>query len=217
MSNPGLLLLLGSMPWLVGCANGTNSLPYDAWYLGFLARNYMEVWIETADAVDVNDHVFRRAMSGVAAINTPKDLKGNPSGWPAYPGMGKGKHVRGADLPRLIYVRWQSLVEPQTYEAYIPIPESTRQAMVKGEKTYCDFDGKWITDYRYMLTIGLAPGGVTKTWISGPCLLPIEVTRVEGTVVKEGPYGGTSSGRHRPLSDTSKAYVEKYGIPYGSW
>ena len=51
----------------------------------------------------------------------------------------------------------------------------------------------------------------------GACLKPIEVARVMGSVVKEGPYGGTSSGRHWPLSDTSKAYIEKYGIPYGSW
>ena len=42
----------------------------------------MEVWIETADAVDVHDHVFRRAMSGVAAINSPENLKGDPRGWP---------------------------------------------------------------------------------------------------------------------------------------
>ncbi|MGE8155193.1 DUF2931 family protein [Pseudomonas vancouverensis] len=217
MSKLRTILLLGALLGLSGCAKGFNRLPYDAWYLGLFAPNYMEVWIETADAVDVHDRVFRRAMSGVAAINTPKSLKPNSGGWPGYPGSGAGKHVRGADLPRLIYVRWQSLVEPQTYEAYIPIPEATRQAMVKGEKAYCSFDGKWITDYRYMLTVGLAPGGVTKTWIGGPCLPPVEVARVVGTVVKIGPYSGTSNGQHRPLSETSKAYIEKYGVPYGSW
>ncbi|CAI8763080.1 DUF2931 family protein [Pseudomonas sp. IT-P253] len=217
MNRLGKLSLLVLTLFLAGCTYSSNRLPYDAWYLGFFARNYMEVWIETADAVDIHDRVFRRAMSGVAAINTPKNLKGNPRGWPDVPAAGAGKHVLGAGLPRLIYVRWQSLVEPQTYEAYIPISEATRQAMIKGERVYCDFDGKWITDYRYMLTIGLAPGGVTKTWIGGPCLLPIEVARTVGTVVKEGPYDGTSGGRHRPLSETSKAYVEKYGVPYGSW
>ncbi|MGE8150504.1 DUF2931 family protein, partial [Pseudomonas vancouverensis] len=30
-------------------------------------------------------------------------------------------------------------------------------------------------------------------------------------------YSGTSNGQHRPLSETSKAYIEKYGVPYGSW
>ncbi|WP_287030657.1 DUF2931 family protein, partial [Pseudomonas sp. UBA6310] len=112
---------------LAGCVHGVGRpLPYEAWRLGFLAPNYMEVWIETADAVDIQGHVFRRAMSGVAAIRTPPHFKGKPAGWPVNPSWGKGKDVHGADLPRLIYVRWQSLVEPQTYEAYIEIPEVTR-------------------------------------------------------------------------------------------
>ena len=212
-----VMLAAGLMLWLSGCATGAHRLPYDSWRLGLFAPNYMEVWIETADAVDVQDRVFRRAMSGIAAINTPKDLKGDPRGWPQEPGAGKGKQVLGADLPRLIYVRWQSLVEPQTYEAYIVIPESTRQAMVKGENAFCQADAKWITDHRKMLTVGLAPGGIAKVWIMGPCLSAIDVARVQGTVVKLGPYGGTSGGQHRPLSVTSKAYIEKHGIPYGSW
>ncbi|MHC8316318.1 DUF2931 family protein [Pseudomonas sp. LB3P31] len=207
----GLSICLG------GCAYGTNSLPYDSWRLGLFAPDYMGVWIETADAVDVHDYVFRRAMSGVSSIHVPKNLKGDPRGWPERTGAGAGKHVIGADLPRLIYVRWQSLVEPQTYEAYIVIPEATRHLMVKGERTYCEADGKWITGYRNMLTIGLAPGGIAKVWVLGACLKPFDVTRVVGEVVKKGPYDGTSGGRHRPLSETSNAYVEKYGIPYGSW
>jgi hypothetical protein len=211
-------LLAFSLTWfLAGCATGANKLPYDAWFLGFFAPNYMEVWIETADAVDIRDRVFRRAMSGLAAIQTPRNLQGDPTGWPERPGGGTSKRVIGADLPRLIYVRWQSLVEPQTYEAYIVIPEATRQAMLKGERAYCRADDQWITDYRDMLSIGLAPGGIAKAWIRGPCLSPIEVTRVEGKVVKKGPYDGTSSGKHRPLSEASNAYIEKYGIPYGSW
>ncbi|WP_271408541.1 DUF2931 family protein [Pseudomonas sp. Q1-7] len=212
-----LMLAGGLMLWLAGCATGAHRLPYDSWRLGLFAPNYMEVWIETADAVDVQDRVFRRAMSGIAAINTPKDLKGDPRGWPEQPGAGAGKQVLGAGLPRLIYVRWQSLAEPQTYEAYIVIPEAIRQAMIKGEKTYCAFDGKWITDYRKMLTVGLAPGGIAKVWIMGPCLSAIDVGRVQGTVVKEGPYLGEASGYYRPPNEASRAYIEKHGIPYGSW
>ncbi len=132
--------------------------------------------------------------------------------------MGAGKYVRGAALPRLIYVRWQSLVEPQTYQAYLVIPEATRQAMVKGERAYCPATGTWKTDYREGLAIGLAPGGIAKAWIMGPCLSPIEVTRVQGEVVKKGPYGGQSGGAYAlPLKPVSKAYIEKHGIPYGSW
>lgn len=177
----------------------------------------MEVWIETADAVDVHDKVKRRAMSGVAAILTPPGNMGNPIGWPERPGVGAGKHVTGASLPRLIYVRWQSLAEPQTYEAYIPITADTRPQMVKPETAYCRGGSKPITDYRKALTIGLAPGGITKAWIMGPCLSPIEIARVKGEIYTKGPYDGTSGGKHRPLSDISKAYIDRHGIPLGSW
>ncbi|KMN09695.1 DUF2931 family protein [Pseudomonas helleri] len=213
-----LLWVCGVLGLMAGCAKGSNGLPYDGWRLGLFAPNYMEVWIETADAVDVRDRVFKRAMSGVAAIQTPKNLKGNPRGWPSYPGWGKGKYVYGAAVPRLIYVRWQSLVEPQTYEAYIVIPEAIQQAMVKPEKAFCAADAKWITGYRKGVTVGLAPGGIAKVWISGPCVSPIEVARVQGEIVKEGPSGGQTNGKYAlPLEPETKAYIEKYGVPYGSW
>ncbi len=209
-----ILLILAT----VGCAHSKeSSLPYDAWRLGFLAPNYMEVWIETADAVDVHDRVKRRAMSGVAAIHTPPGNSGDPSGWPERPGVGAGKRVTGISLPRLIYVRWQSLAEPQTYEAYIPITADTREQMIKAETAYCRGRSEPITDYRKALTIGLAPGGIAKAWILGPCLPPIEVARVKGDVYPDGPYNGLSGGKHRPLSDISKAYINQHGIPFGSW
>ncbi|WP_339527370.1 DUF2931 family protein [Pseudomonas sp. EL_65y_Pfl2_R96] len=205
-------LLLG------GCSLvDSRSLPYDAWRLGFSAPNYMEVWIETADVVDVQGQVYRRAMSGNSAIQTPPNNSGDPKGWPERPGWGKGKYVTGVDLPKKIYVRWQSLVEPQTYQVAIDIPESTRELMRKKEKVFCAFDGKWITDYREALVVGLAPGGIAKVWVLGPCLPPIEVTRVKAEIDPRGPYEGQSGGEYDTLSDISKAYVKKFGVPYGSW
>ena len=127
-----LVALLG------GCAFADHrSLPYDAWSLRFFSLDYMEVWIETADVVDINARVFRGAGSGIPASSYPRPLskgiparfKGDPKGWPKHPG-GKGRYVRDADLPRLVYVRWQSTAEPQTYEAYIKIPESARKTML---------------------------------------------------------------------------------------
>lgn len=213
-------LVLGLLALLLGaCAITDNkSMPYKAWRLGFGAPAYMEVWIETADVVDIQGHIFKRAMAGIASIQTPANNRGNPRGWPKRPGWGKGKYVMNADLPRLIYVRWQSLVEPQTYEAYIEIPESVRAIMRKGEKAYCNADDKWITDYRKAIGIGLAPGGIAKAWAIGPCLPPIEITRVEGKVVREGPDLGLNEGRYAlKLQPESKAYIEQFGIPYGSW
>jgi hypothetical protein len=68
----------------------SESLPYDAWRLGFYAPNYMEVWIETADVIDVQGNVYRRAMSGNAEMLKPSNNTGGPKGWPARPGWGKG-------------------------------------------------------------------------------------------------------------------------------
>ena len=211
--------------FLGGCAKDhRRSLPYDAWSLNFFTPDYMEAWIETADVVDINEHVFRGAGSGIPAMGYPRALskgipsefRGKPAGWRENPG-GKGRYVRGADLPRLVYVRWQSMAEPQTYEAYIEITESVRQLMRNREDVFCAFDGKVITDYRELLVVGLAPGGIAKVWVKGPCLKAIEVTRVQGTISPEGPYRGQSGGAYYPLLEESNAYIDKFGIPYGSW
>jgi hypothetical protein len=210
---------------LGGCASvESRSLPYDAWSLDFFVPDYMEVWIETADVVDINEHVFRGAGSGIPAMGypgamskgIPSEFRGKPAGWRENPG-GKGRYVTEADLPRLVYVRWQSIAEPQTYEAYIEIPQSARNTMLKGEEAFCGAVGKWKTDYRKFLTIGLAPGGIAKVWLGGPCLKSTEVTRVQGTINPEGPYRGQSGGAYYPLLEESKAYIDKFGIPYGSW
>ncbi|NUU39231.1 DUF2931 family protein [Pseudomonas sp. C2B4] len=203
---------------LSGCTFASSkSMPYKSWYLGFSAPAYMEVWIETADVIDIQGQVYRRAMSGVASILTPPNNSGDPKGWPKRAVIGGGKHVTGADLPKKIYVRWQSLVEPQTYKMVIDIPEETREIMRKGEKVFCAADGKWITGYRQSIAIRLVPGGIAKVWVAGPCMTPIEVTTVKAVIDPRGPYEGTSGGRHRPLSPVSKAYVEKFGVPYDSW
>ena len=203
---------------LTGCTSTkSQSMPYRSWYLGFSAPAYMEVWIETADVIDIQGQVYRRAMSGVAALLTPPNNSGDPRGWPQRAGMGGGKYVTGADLPKKIYVRWQSLVEPQTYKMVIDIPESTREIMRKGETVFCTAGGKGTTSYREGISIRLVPGGIAKVWVTGPCLNPIEVTTVKAEIDLRGPYEGKSGGKHRPLSAVSKTYVEKFGVPYDSW
>ncbi|PYD90624.1 hypothetical protein DNF23_21730 [Pseudomonas syringae pv. pisi] len=203
---------------LSGCTfTNSQSMPYKAWRLGFSAPAYMEVWIESADVVDIQEQVYPRAMSGNAAILTPPNNSGDPRGWPKRAGWGKGKYVTGADLPKQIYVRWQSLVEPQTYQMVIKIPEATRELMRKGEKVYCTFDGKWITGYREAIGIRLVPGGIAKVWVTGPCMTPIEVATVKAVIDPRGPYEGKSGGEYDPPSDVSKAYIEKFGVPYDSW
>jgi hypothetical protein len=79
-----LLWLCAVLGLMVGCAKGSNGLPYDGWRLGLGALT-MEVWIETADAVDVRDRVFKRAMSGVAAIKLLKTSRATRAVGPAIP------------------------------------------------------------------------------------------------------------------------------------
>ncbi|MCF5032914.1 DUF2931 family protein, partial [Pseudomonas syringae] len=66
---------------LSGCTfANSQSMPYKAWRLGFSAPAYMEVWIETADVVDIQDQVYPRAMSGIAAMQEPPNNTGDPRG-----------------------------------------------------------------------------------------------------------------------------------------
>ncbi|MCY1308341.1 hypothetical protein D9M70_583410 [compost metagenome] len=149
---------------------------------------------------------------GVVAVSTPEDLSGNATGWKPRLGWGAGRYVDGADLPKRIYVRWQSLAEPQTYRVVLEIPEQARQLMVEKLTPPCPY-----SSYREALMIGLAPGGMVRGWVKSTCGESIEILRAEAEVEPKGPYNGTSEGQHRPLSEVSRAYIEKHGIPYGSW
>jgi hypothetical protein len=214
-----LLLILVLAP-LIGCSHRQQQpdLPYRAWHIGLLAPNYMEAWIETVDVVDQRGLVFQRVHGGLPAMQSPPNHKGNPKGWPKRPGSGAGKDLPGIDLPEIIFIRWQSLAEPQTYNVRINIPAWVREEMLKPQRGYCYLTGK-LTDGKYRLNIivGLAPGGIAKTWLSGPCLDPIEISREEGAIAKAGPYEGKSNGEYYFLSDEAKNYIKTYGIPYGSW
>ncbi|WP_394241324.1 DUF2931 family protein [Halopseudomonas laoshanensis] len=218
-----LCLLLGLIISLSACARDPLNppppkLPYDRWSIGMMAPNYMEVWVESVDVLDQRGLAYYRVHGGLASIQTPPDNRGNPTGWPERVGSGALKPMTNIDLPEIIFVRWQSLVEPQTYHVRINIPEWARQEMLKPDEAYCRFDGKNVTSYRKIVTLGLAPGGIAKAWLIGGCLEPIEIGRFVGKIHQEGPDQGRSEGRYAlPLSEESKAYIEAHGIPYDSW
>jgi hypothetical protein len=203
-------LLLG------GCAHadkGPGSLPYKYWRLGFLAPDYMEVWVETADVEDIRGRKFFHVGSGIVAVRTPSNNRGNAAGWGERFGWGAGRYVSGADLPKRIYVRWQSLAEPQTYRIILDIPERARQLMSERLDPPCETSA-----YRHALAIGLAPGGVVKGWVTSSCGKPIEVFQAQAEIEPKGPSQDKTNGQYAlPLEPESQTYIEQHGIPYGSW
>jgi hypothetical protein len=207
------LLFCLAFALLGGCAHadkGPGSLPYKYWRLGFLAPDHMEVWVETADVEDIRGQKFFRVGSGTVSVHLPKDGSGDARGW--RENWGAGRYVNGADLPKRLYVRWQSLAEPQTYRIIVEIPERARELMSERLDPPCP-----ASEYREALAIGLAPGGVVKGWVTSTCGKHIEVFHAQAEIEPKGPYLGQSDGEYYFLSDQSKAYIEQHGIPYGSW
>ncbi|MBO2931026.1 DUF2931 family protein [Metapseudomonas otitidis] len=196
---------------LSGCASGGPKLPYPTWYIGLGAPRYMEVWVESVDVVDRRDLAFERVHGGVAAYNNRTE------GW--WEGGGKMKPINNVDLPNIIFVRWQSLVEPQVYNVRINIPQWVREEMLTPHSEYCSVTKQVDTSYRKMIGIGLAPGGIAKAWVGGACLPFMEIGRFVGVVEPRGPSQEQTGGKYAwpELEPASKAYIEEHGIPYDSW
>ena len=204
---------------VLGCSPEVNipdDLPYQAWELRFAHPPYMEIWIENSQVLDIDNRLLPRAGGGTISFGDLGDVDAagwlNESGKPPY---GAGRALTGLNLPKRLYVRWQSLVEPQTYKALFDFPAWAREKMVEPIQVDCVFGGQK-TDYRRWVTLGLAPGGTVKVWIRNPCSEAIEIMTVQAQVVKEGPYLGKAE-QYVTATPEAKAHVEKHGIPYESW
>jgi hypothetical protein len=208
------LILLSSLLMSL-CAYASESkpprpkLPYPSWHIGLAAPKHMEVWVEDVDVLDQRGLAFFHVFGGVASYT------GKVKGW--HQGGGASKPAIYVDLPDRIYLRWQSLAEPQTYMINILIPQWVRDTMLKKEKIFCAFDGNDVTVYRNRLTLGMAPGGIVKVWVGDGCLGHLEVGRFEAKIDPRGPYKGLSKGKYIKMEPENKEYVEKHGVPYGSW
>ncbi|MGI3132097.1 DUF2931 family protein [Halopseudomonas pachastrellae] len=211
---------------LSGCQNSTQinpfppkpDLPYDAWYIGLGTPTYMEAWVEQVDLTDVNDLMYEDVFGGIASTSTPPNNRGDARGWPENPGPGSSFPMTGIDLPEKITVLWQSLAEPQAYRASFEVSAETRAEMLQPRLAYCAWRDEYETQYRDTIAIGVAPGGVVKAWLIGPCLDSIEIAHVQGEINPVGPYNGTSNGEfYRPPSPNAQHYIDAHGIPFGSW
>jgi hypothetical protein len=209
-----LVFAVGLLLSLSACAMGGSvpppvKLPYPAWYIGFAAPKHMEVWVETVDVLDKRGLAFFRVHGGVASYT------GKVEGW--HQGVSGGKPINNVDLPDQIFLRWQSLVEPQAYKIKIQIPQWVREEMVRPERVYCRGSREWIEDYRLAITLGMAPGGVVKVWVGGPCLGFKEVGRFQAEVEPRGPYLNNKGLFYRAPNPAAQAWSDQHGIPYGSW
>ncbi|MCP8463296.1 DUF2931 family protein [Pseudomonas sp. ZM23] len=200
---------------LAGCstAQSRTKLPYDSWEIALAAPRYMEVWVESVDVVDLRLLAFEHVHGGVVGYTS------QPSGWNIRWGGGSRKPMSGIDLPEIIFVRWQSLVEPQTYNVRIDIPQWVRDEMIKPNQAYCIATKKQEVDFMKIITIAMAPGGIAKAWVGGTCSPIKEIGRFQGQIEKLGPSQGRTDGKYAwpDLEPGSKAYIQKHGIPYGSW
>ena len=187
-----------------------------AWELAFTEPYYMKVWVEDSAVEDINGKLFGRTGSGTAAGGEPETGEESARGWHAVGAA--AKPVIGADLPKRIYVRWQSIAESQTYRVWIDVPEEARQLMAASVNQRCPETPDEQASYSASIYLGLAPGGVVQVFVRDSCHRPVKVAKAKAEVDPLGPSQGKNGGRYAyPVSEKAKRYIDKYGIPYGSW
>ncbi|MCM8742833.1 DUF2931 family protein [Pseudomonas koreensis] len=187
------------------------------WELAFTEPDYMKVWVENSSVQDVNNRIFYKTGSGTAAGGEPEDGTESARGWAGGVG-GSGRRVMGADLPVRIWVRWQSIVEQKTWQAWVDIPEEARQLMVTSVNQRCPRTPDRQARFMASVYLGLAPGGVVQVWVRDSCHHPVKVARAQAEIEPLGPSQGKNKGRYAySVSEKAKRYIDKYGIPYGSW
>ncbi|WP_085711429.1 MULTISPECIES: DUF2931 family protein [unclassified Pseudomonas] len=201
---------------LIDLLSGENDPKSEWWELGFTEPRYMKVWVEDTAVEDIKGRTFLHTGSGAASGGQPEDGTESAKGWH---GVGSSaKAVVGADLPKRIFVRWQSIVEPQTYRVWVEIPEEARQLMLASVNQRCAKTPEQTATYISSVYLGLAPGGVVQVWVRDSCHHPVKVARAQAEVEPLGPSQGKNQGRYAyPVNEKAKRYIEEFGIPYGSW
>ncbi|WP_430388160.1 DUF2931 family protein [Dyella sp. 20L07] len=206
------LVLLGLLVLLPACASeprgGIQSSLCGPWAVRVFAPGYMEAWVEALDVKDDRGDVYdlREGMAGEL---------GQVAGWGYVGGGGGTPHPSTAGAPVEMYLRWQSLAEPQTYTWHFAVSEELRRSLVK--KELGTWMGKPEVGCRDSIAISVAPGGRVVVWNAGLGFEPVEVMRGQADVEPLGPGQGWGKGYAYPLSDKAQQYVNEHGIPYGSW
>lgn len=211
----GMLMLGGCQP--LDPLSGANDPKDEAWHISFVQPMHMEVWVEISAVEDIQGRLFRDVARGTAYADDGDDSTEVARGWGRRTGVSL-MPVTGADLPRRIYVRWQSIADQTTYKGWVDISEETRSIMRRATMRRCSDRPQEEANYLSLLHPGLAPGGIIQIWVRDECLRLIKTDRAQVSIEPLGPYQGTNGGRYgSKLSEASKRYIERFGIPYGSW
>lgn len=173
-------------------------------------------WVEASLVEDEHEKSFNHGSGGVIGSGNPGYATEVARGWPRSLAGGP-RAVVGAGLPKRIFVRWQSAVEPQTYRGWIDLPDEARRILHDSTHKRCADTPQQPARYMGAVYLGLAPGGVIQAWVRDQCHNAIKVARSQAEIEPLGPHLGKAGGHYYPQPETSKRYVEKYGIPYGSW
>lgn len=214
--------LLGALH-LTGCQttdllSGEHDPKHPWWSLEFVAPLHMTGWVEASVVEDLQGRLFSHGSAGVIGSGDYGYEKEVARGWPNGLAGSGIRGVIGADLPKRIYVRWQSVVEPQTYRVWIDIPDQARKIMYDATHRRCPETPGQNAGYIASLHLGLAPGGIVQVWVRDQCHKPIKVARAVAEIESLGPSQGQTNGSYvYNIDENSQLYIDKYGIPYGSW
>ncbi|MBH3427952.1 DUF2931 family protein [Pseudomonas alkylphenolica] len=211
----GLLALL----LISGCQaldplSGEHDAHAQWWSIDFHGPDYMKGWVENSTVEDVDGRIIDNRGGGVIGSDTPEDGTESARGWRWV--SSNVMPVVGASLPKRVFVRWQSIVEPQTYKAWVDIPEEGREVMRTSTSRRCPETR--LSRYGASMILGLAPGGTVQVWARDRCGKAVKIARAQAEIEPLGPSQGKNEGRYAyKISEKSRRYIERFGIPYGSW
>lgn len=184
------------------------------WTISHIAPDHMEAYLNGVVVFDISNRMNPSVVRGSPSMRRPTKDDEVSVGWPSNPGWGSVTPVN-LDLPKILIVSWRSFVEQQEYHVQIEVPEEARSQMRIGHPVNCFKNDGREHYYRNNLVVGMAPGGIVKLWVNGPCLDAIEVGRFVAT--KDKPDPARAGYATRALSEETQAYLKNNPIPYGSW
>jgi hypothetical protein len=127
-----MLLALMGLLLMSGCQatdplSGERDPPPLWWSIDFQGSSYVIAEVEERIVEDVNGKLFQRPGGRTIGTDTPEDGTESAQGWGNI--ISNVMPMTGAAMPKRIFVRWQSVVEPQTYKVWVDLPDQARQVL----------------------------------------------------------------------------------------